>query len=92
MTVPGFPNYFLLLGPSTGLGHNSVMWMVERQVQYVLRCLRALKGRRSLEVTEAALQRYVAWLDRRMPRTVFEGCRSWYQNDAGEVRREQHVG
>lgn len=87
MTVPGFPNYFLLLGPSTGLGHNSVMWMVERQVQYVLRCLRALEreGRRTVEVTEAALARYVAWLDRRMPRTVFEGCRSWYQNDAGEV-------
>lgn len=87
ITVPGFPNYFLLLGPHTGLGHNSVMWMVECQVGYVVRCLRALRrrGARTIEVREEALQRFSAWVERRLARKVWGDCRSWYQNQAGQV-------
>jgi cation diffusion facilitator CzcD-associated flavoprotein CzcO len=50
ITVAGFPNFFLLLGPNTGLGHSSVIFMIESQVQHVLSCLRLLArqgGRRS---------------------------------------------
>jgi cation diffusion facilitator CzcD-associated flavoprotein CzcO len=51
ITVAGFPNYFMLLGPNTGLGHNSVVAMIEIQVQHVLDCLKALRrGTRAIEV------------------------------------------
>ncbi|MGH3419625.1 MAG: hypothetical protein ACRDOD_08555, partial [Streptosporangiaceae bacterium] len=42
VTVTGFPNLFLLLGPNTGLGHTSVVFMIESQIQHVLSCLRIL--------------------------------------------------
>jgi cation diffusion facilitator CzcD-associated flavoprotein CzcO len=43
MTVPGFPNFFMLYGPNTNLGHNSIIYMLESQFAHVLRCLRALR-------------------------------------------------
>ena len=39
-TMPGFPNLFVLLGPNTGLGHSSMVYMIESQVAYVLDALR----------------------------------------------------
>ena len=45
ITVPGFPNLFLLYGPNTNLGHNSILFMVERQIDYVLQCLAELAER-----------------------------------------------
>ena len=47
ITVPGFPNFFMLLGPNTGLGHTSVVFMIEAQVQHVLSCLRLLSSQRA---------------------------------------------
>ena len=44
-TVPGFPNFFLLLGPNTGLGHSSMVYMIESQVNYVLDALRTMRDR-----------------------------------------------
>src|SRR5262249_49893867 len=45
ITVSGFPNFFMLLGPNTGLGHNSVLLMIEAQVRYVMSCLRLMRKR-----------------------------------------------
>ena len=39
MTVSGYPNFFILLGPNTGLGHNSIIFMIEAQVRYIMHCL-----------------------------------------------------
>ena len=47
VTVAGFPNFFMLLGPNTGLGHTSVVFMIESQVQHVLSCLRILARERT---------------------------------------------
>lgn len=87
ITVPGFPNFFLLLGPHSGLGHNSVVWMAECQARYVVGCLEALTRRRArwLDVREDALDRFVGWVDRRLAGRVWRDCRSWYQNEAGQV-------
>ena len=87
MSVPGFPNYYLLLGPNTGLGHNSVMWMVECQVNYVLQLLREQRraGHAALEVRPAALEEGYAWLRERLGGKVWTDCRSWYQNDEGLI-------
>lgn len=50
VTVSGFPNFFILPGPNTGLGHNSVVLMIEAQVRYVMSCL-TLMPRRGQKVT-----------------------------------------
>jgi cation diffusion facilitator CzcD-associated flavoprotein CzcO len=84
-TVAGFPNLYLLLGPNTGLGHNSVVFMAEAQIGYVLRCL-ALGP--EVAVRPAAQRRFNSALQRRMRRTVWTvgGCRSWYLDRDGVNR------
>jgi len=84
ITVSGFPNFFLLLGPNTGLGHNSVILMIEAQVRYVMSCLRLMRrrGESVMDVRQAAQQRFVEEMRGRLPGTVWEsGCRSWYQDE-----------
>jgi len=87
MTVAGFPNLFLLLGPNTGLGHNSVVFMIECQIQYLLDALRHMDryGIATVEPTEAAQHRFVSTVDRRMRDTVWMrgGCHSWYLDSTG---------
>ncbi|MGB6667140.1 MAG: NAD(P)/FAD-dependent oxidoreductase, partial [Candidatus Acidiferrum sp.] len=84
VTVSGFPNFFLLLGPNTGLGHNSIILMIEAQVGYVMSCLALMKRRkkRVLEVRENTQKNFVAELYRRLEGTVWQsgGCKSWYQD------------
>jgi cation diffusion facilitator CzcD-associated flavoprotein CzcO len=85
-TVAGFPNLFLLLGPNTGLGHNSVVLMIESQLNYVLGALERMRrtGVRALEPRAEAQERFVAAVDRRMAGTVWAtGCRSWYIDATG---------
>ena len=83
ITVSGFPNFFMLLGPNTGLGHNSVLLMIEAQVRYVMSCLRLMRkrGEPVMDVRPEVQQRFVEELRSRLPQTVWEsGCRSWYQD------------
>jgi cation diffusion facilitator CzcD-associated flavoprotein CzcO len=84
VTVSGFPNFFLLLGPNTGLGHNSVVLMSEAQIGYVLDCLRLMhkRGSKIMEVKPATQQNFVNELRKRLAGTVWEsgGCKSWYQD------------
>jgi cation diffusion facilitator CzcD-associated flavoprotein CzcO len=85
-TVAGFPNLFLLLGPNTGLGHNSVVLMIESQIAYVLAALQRMRrtGAKVLEPRPEAQAGFVAALDKRMARTVWStGCRSWYIDATG---------
>jgi cation diffusion facilitator CzcD-associated flavoprotein CzcO len=86
ISVNGFPNFFLLLGPNTGLGHSSVVFMIESQVKYVIQALNLLDdyGAAAVEV-RADVQR--TWLDRvqhRLADTVWaSGCSSWYLDEHG---------
>ena len=93
ITVPGFPNCFLLYGPNTNLGHNSILFMVEQQVNYVLQALAAVTragreqpGGAVVDVTREAAGRQ----DRRvldlLAGTAWVGaCTSWYKDAAGRV-------
>jgi cation diffusion facilitator CzcD-associated flavoprotein CzcO len=86
LAVAGFPNLFLLGGPNTGLGHNSVLFMLESQIDHVLRCLRLLRRRKalSIEVRQDVQAAFARRLDRWMRRTVWlSGCRSWYLDRNG---------
>jgi cation diffusion facilitator CzcD-associated flavoprotein CzcO len=90
VTIAGFPNFFMLLGPNTGLGHNSVVFMIESQVQHVLGCLRLLSGGKAeaIEVRPGAQHRFNRRIQRRLRRAVWNegGCTSWYLDDKGVNR------
>jgi cation diffusion facilitator CzcD-associated flavoprotein CzcO len=85
-TVAAFPNLFLLIGPNTGLGHNSMVFMIESQIAYILDCLRAMERRRLqvIEVRHAVQEAYNAEMQQRMQGTVWtSGCSSWYLDARG---------
>jgi cation diffusion facilitator CzcD-associated flavoprotein CzcO len=86
-TVAGFPNYFHLVGPNTGLGHNSIVFMIESQLNYVVDALRTMQreGAHSAVVDPAAQARYNAAVQRAMEGTVWTagGCASWYIDSQG---------
>ena len=86
-TVAGFPNLFLLLGPNTGLGHNSVVYMAEAQVGYVLQALEHLdeSGAGAIAPSAAAQREWNEGVQRRMQGTVWTsgGCESWYLDKHG---------
>ena len=90
VTVDGFPNFFMLLGPNTGLGHTSVVFMIESQVQHVMSCLKMLARDKAdtIEVSASAQQRFNRGLQRRLRRAVWSagGCRSWYLDTDGVNR------
>ncbi|MGI8559771.1 MAG: flavin-containing monooxygenase [Solirubrobacteraceae bacterium] len=80
-SVAGFPNLFMLIGPNTGLGHSSMVYMIESQLQYVLDCLRKMKRENlgSVDVRPEVQSAYNSELQQRMPGTVWmSGCASWY--------------
>ncbi len=86
ISVAGFPNCFVLVGPNTGLGHNSIVFMIEAQLDYVLRALRRMRrrGLRTLELRPEVQARSYGALQARMKRTVWaSGCRSWYLSEGG---------
>jgi len=88
ITVPGFPNLFLLYGPNTNLGHNSIILMLEWQTKYVLACVKAIRDRNLawMEVREDVMRAYDAKIQRALGRTVWEGgCTSWYKTESGKV-------
>jgi cation diffusion facilitator CzcD-associated flavoprotein CzcO len=90
VTVPGFPNFFMLLGPNTGLGHNSVVFMIEVQIRHILSCLRLLGERRAttIEPRPEATRRFNDRIQRRLRRAVWNegGCQSWYLDEHGVNR------
>jgi cation diffusion facilitator CzcD-associated flavoprotein CzcO len=84
-TVPAFPNLFLLVGPNTGLAHNSMLLIIESQIRYVLDALDRA-GQRVLEARRDAFESFNAELQARLPRTIWaSGCHSWYQTAAGRI-------
>jgi cation diffusion facilitator CzcD-associated flavoprotein CzcO len=90
ITVTGFPNLFFLLGPNTGLGHNSVVFMIESQLRYVMQCLRPLlAGRASAVEVRPSAQEAFNWdIQQQLRGAVWNagGCHSWYLDENGVNR------
>ena len=85
-TVAGFPNMFLLIGPNTGVGHTSMVFMIQSQVQYILDCLRIMEKRvlQAVEIRTESEAAFNAELQQRMHSTVWaSGCNSWYLDAHG---------
>jgi cation diffusion facilitator CzcD-associated flavoprotein CzcO len=89
-TVAGFPNLFFLVGPNTGLGHNSMIFMIEAQIRYIVGCLRlvAKTGAASIEVKPQAQDRFNEWVQDKSSGSVWleGGCVSWYLDRNGVNR------
>src|SRR5439155_7283862 len=81
-TVPGFPNFFLLAGPNTGIGHTSLVVMIEAQISYIVDALRLMDERhaKSVEVRPSTFKAWSAEVQRKAAATVWNtgGCASWY--------------
>jgi cation diffusion facilitator CzcD-associated flavoprotein CzcO len=86
-TVNGFPNYFQLLGPNTGLGHNSVVYMIESQIAHVLNAIKYMRKHNiaTIEPRPEVQQRFIYEVDNMMKGTVWTagGCSSWYLDQTG---------
>ena len=88
ITVSGFPNLFLLMGPNTGLGHNSMIFMIEAQARYAVKALEAMRRERLafIDVKPEVEAKFRNDLSEKMKGTVWmTGCQSWYQTANGEV-------
>jgi cation diffusion facilitator CzcD-associated flavoprotein CzcO len=86
-TIAGFPNLFMLVGPNTGLGHNSMVFMIESQLNYVMDCLRVMREHdlETVEVRPEVQATYNAEIQADMRGTVWTsgGCASWYLDANG---------
>ena len=73
--------------PNTGLGHSSMVYMIESQIQYVLDAIRQMdhNGRKSVEVKEQAQSQYNARIHSKLSGSLWHtGCQSWYVNENGK--------
>lgn len=87
VTVSGFPNLFLLLGPNSALGHSSVWLMTEAQADYAVRAIHETDRRKANHITlkSEIMRSYNARIQRELKGLVWTaGCKSWYQTDAGK--------
>lgn len=87
--MPGFPNLFVVTGPNTGIGHTSAIFVIEAQMDYIMRAITEVRdaGATTIEVSSAAEQAYTKMIHSEMERTVWKngGCHSWYQSKSGHV-------
>jgi cation diffusion facilitator CzcD-associated flavoprotein CzcO len=88
VAVSGFPNLFMLYGPNTNLGHNSILVMIEAQVGYVIDAIRQLDGRaaRRLDVKREVMNAYNDWLRKDLAKSVWAADKqSWYKLADGTI-------
>ena len=92
--VHGFPNMFVIYGPNTNLGHNSITYMMEAQVRYMIDALRMIDREKAdaIEVTAQSQARFNGALQEQLAATVWADprCRSWYKTADG--RNPQNWG
>ena len=88
-SVAGFPNLFMLVGPNTGLGHSSMVYMIESQVHYVAEAIKAMRARQAafVDLRPEVQARYNDRLQEQLDGAVWSsGCSSWYLDPAGKNR------
>jgi cation diffusion facilitator CzcD-associated flavoprotein CzcO len=94
LTVSGFPNLFMLYGPNTNLGHNSITFMLERQGEYIVQALTEMRRRGivSMEPSREVQDRFNRELQEALARTTWADPRAdnWYRNAAGRITQNWH--
>lgn len=87
-TVSGYPNLFVLVGPATGLGHSSMIYMIESQLNYLASAMQMMRARnlQTVDVREVVQEAYNDELRANTSDTVWTtGCKSWYLDDKGNA-------
>ena len=88
-TTPNFPNLFVVTGPNTGIGHTSAIFVIEAQMNYIMKSIKSVLTKKcnSIEVTANAEADYTHMIHSEMEKTVWKagGCHSWYQSKSGHV-------
>jgi cation diffusion facilitator CzcD-associated flavoprotein CzcO len=87
ISVPGFPNLFLMYGPNTNLGAGSIIYMLECQMRYVVDAMRRLRERELawIDVREGPHRAFCDEMQRRLTGSVWESCDSWYRAPSGRI-------
>ncbi|MGH0029215.1 MAG: flavin-containing monooxygenase [Myxococcota bacterium] len=88
ITTAGFPNFFMMYGPNTNLGHNSIVFMIECQARYIVSCIEQLaaRGLAWLDLRRDVMEAWDDRLQRELSRTAWAATdRSWYKNAAGRI-------
>ena len=88
LTVSGYPNFFMLYGPNTNQGANSIIVMLEAQAAYVLGALRAMRRHRAhaVDVRREVMEVYNRELAEALAGTVWnDGCQSYFKNANGKI-------
>jgi cation diffusion facilitator CzcD-associated flavoprotein CzcO len=85
MTVCGFPNWFIMMGPNTGPGHTSVLVYTEAQISHALQAIQKIRNEdlKFVDIRQEVQDRYNEGLQKRMKHMVWGGCSSWYLNPDG---------
>jgi len=85
MTVAGFPNWFIMMGPNTGPGHTSVLVYTEAQIAHALQAIQKIMAEdlKYMEIRQAVQDRYNEGIQKRMKHMVWGGCKSWYLSPDG---------
>ncbi|HRB93138.1 MAG TPA: hypothetical protein PLT17_07015, partial [Chitinophagales bacterium] len=86
-SIHQFPNLFLMLGPNTGLGHNSMIYMIESQVNYIVDALHQMVRHniKSIEVRKEVQDAFNEEIQKKLEGTIWlSGCKSWYLNEDGK--------
>ncbi|RIT42426.1 flavin-containing monooxygenase [Mycobacteroides abscessus] len=91
VAVTGFPNLFMLMGPNSGGGSQSILFVIECQIRYILGCLEMMKARNAtrVEVRPEAQQEFNQWLHAKLAGSVWNsgGCHSWFLDHTGANRQ-----
>ncbi|HOX67880.1 MAG TPA: alpha/beta hydrolase fold domain-containing protein [Burkholderiaceae bacterium] len=87
ITVSGFPNLFLMLGPNTATGHTSTLLYIEPEVDHAIACMQAVRGgnHRYIDVRAEVQRKHNEHLQARLGTSVWSQCRSWYRMENGRV-------
>lgn len=90
MTMTGFPNYFMILGPNSLIGTGSLSMMLESQTDYIVKCIRKMQRDHiaSMDVKAERVEQFSQYIDEYFKQTVYlDGCTSWYRSQGGKGSR-----
>jgi len=88
MAIDGFPNLFMMYGPNTNLGHNSILLMSEAQAKYIAQCVESIHNEKwnSLEVKEDVINTYHTETQERLDNMIWASINdSWYKSENGNI-------
>ena len=84
--VPNFPNFYICYGPNTNTGHVSIIYMIESQIMFIMKCLKYLKNNKlNYRYKNTAMESYNNKLQKKLSETVWaSNCGNWYKTEEGK--------